>query len=142
MDHLQTQKEILRNIISSVNAPEDLSLHDWVQTYVVQEYAKGIAGDEQAIDDGVLLLRAIQNIYEGLMPSTPPVIGKRVFTKWGEFGILAARYFKPFAENEPAPSSLEDAWQNIDEAIGYFVEKKKMEESDDCSSSKVNGQNW
>jgi hypothetical protein len=56
-----------------------------------------------------------------MMPSTPPRQGKRLDTRWGEFGILAAQYFTPFFFGQPSPASLRDAWGCIDRSILLFV---------------------
>jgi hypothetical protein len=55
------------------------------------------------------------------MPSTPPKRGKRLDTRWGEFGILAAQYFAPIQFGAPSPASLRDAWGRIDPSILFFV---------------------
>ena len=61
------------------------------------------------------------------MPSTPPRRGKRLDTHWGEFGILAARYFAPLQFGTPVPNTLRDAWGRIDSAILYSVYGKPVE---------------
>lgn len=51
----------------------------------------------------------------------PPKRGKRLDTRWGEFGLLAAYYFAPLVFGTQKPTSLREAWQSIDRAILLFV---------------------
>ena len=42
---------------------------------------------------GQRLVYAISRLFIQMMPATPPRRGKRLDTRWGEFGMLAAEYF-------------------------------------------------
>jgi hypothetical protein len=64
---------------------------------------------------------AIEKVFIQMMPRTAPRRGKRLDTRWGEFGILASQYFAPLRFGTPAPTSLREAWARIDQSILYFV---------------------
>lgn len=70
---------------------------------------------------GEKLAAALQQVFRETMPSAPPRRGKRLDTRWGEFGLLAAQYFAPATFGIPVPHTQREAWQGIDEAILLFV---------------------
>jgi hypothetical protein len=70
---------------------------------------------------GIQLASAVSNIFRRMLPSAPPRRGLRLDTRWGEFGILAARYFGPYLYGSPYPSSLRESWRGIDSAILLFL---------------------
>ncbi len=80
---------------------------------------------------GQQLIDAIARLFPRLQPSAPPRRGKRLDSRWGEFGLLAALYFTPFNHGTPYPSSFTDAWGRIDPAILYFVFGRPAEELPD-----------
>jgi hypothetical protein len=63
----------------------------------------------------------VNEVFRKMMPLQPPRKGKRLDTRWGVFGILAAQYFAPLLRGNPFPSSLREAWGSIDESILFFV---------------------
>jgi hypothetical protein len=75
----------------------------------------------QNASPGVRLISAISELFTDTLPALPPRKGKRLDSRWGEFGILAALYFAPMRFGKPTPSSLRDAWGRIDKAILLFV---------------------
>jgi hypothetical protein len=56
-----------------------------------------------------------------MIPSGPPRAGKRLDTRWGAFGILAAQHFAPAILGTPVPSSQREAWESLDRSILFFV---------------------
>ena len=117
-----TQSEIktLLDILESVHNPEMLDTHPWVFRTFVQDV---IARDAslQIARPGRQLVGAIEMLFSQSMPSVPPRRGKRLDTRWGEFGIMAARYFAPLRFGTPIPGSLRDAWGRIDAVILLYV---------------------
>ncbi len=73
------------------------------------------------LSPGVQLVAALSDLFTTTIPSNPPRRGKRLDTRWGEFGLLAAQYFAPLQFGSPVPSSLRDAWGHIDHAILLYV---------------------
>jgi len=121
----------LKNILECVNAPDRLDDHPWTKSCVV---CHRIASDPslQNRKPGYQLLATLSALFRETMPSVPPKRGKRLDTKWGQFGILTALYFAPFEFNTVPPSSLADAWGRIDQAIPLFVYgKPDLEVSED-----------
>jgi hypothetical protein len=81
---------------------------------------------------GQRLVFAISRLFTQMMPTSPPRRGKRLDTRWGEFGILAAEYFAPLLYGEPTPASLREAWGHIDHCILLFVYGKSGENLPDA----------
>jgi hypothetical protein len=115
-EHFDTLKQILRQ----ARNPQALDDHPWTRSLVVQEMVSGASGSEPS-GPGQRLVDAIAGLFIRLQPSTPPRRGKRLDSRWGEFGLLAALYFTPFNHGTPYPTSFTDAWGRIDDAILYFV---------------------
>lgn len=115
--------EELKRVLHSIEHPHSLNDHPWAWSGFVKEHAQKFP-DLQALSRGELLLHTIKYHFLKLLPQSPPRPGKRIATKWGQFGILAARYFYPLTEGNPPPPTLEEAWRNIDESVNYFVEAK------------------
>ncbi len=115
-NQLETLKYILENSLQ----PQNLDAHPWVDSLIVLESAAN-AAELQDKKNGQQLVSAIGKLFTAMMPSTPPKHGKRLDTRWGEFGILAAQYFAPLVFGVPLPSSLRDAWGRIDQSILLFV---------------------
>ena len=81
---------------------------------------------------GQRLVLAVSKLFAQMMPSTPVKRGKRLDSRWAEFGILAALYFAPIQFGAPSPASLRDAWGRIDQSILYFVYGKRPAELSDA----------
>ena len=110
-EYLEELKTILENSLH----PQRLDSHPWSASPIVQEVDGDSAGP------GRRLVLAVSQLFAQMMPSTPPKRGKRLDTRWGEFGLLAAQYFAPLQYGAPSPASLRDAWGRIDASILLFV---------------------
>ncbi|MFZ5882125.1 MAG: DUF4012 domain-containing protein [Chloroflexota bacterium] len=115
-EYLEELKDILENSLH----PERLDAHPWTDSPIVQEV-------DASAGPGRRLVLAVSQLFAQMRPSTPPKRGKRLDTRWGEFGLLAAQYFAPLQYGTPSPASLRDAWGRIDQAILLFVYGKPAE---------------
>ncbi len=116
----RTDVEELRAILENFHNPETLNEHPWVS----RPFVTGFIAENQGFQNenpGLQLVHAVAELFSRMMPSTSPRHGKRLDTRWGEFGILAAQYFAPLKFGAPIPSSLRDAWGRIDESILLYV---------------------
>jgi hypothetical protein len=113
--------EALKFILENSQHPERLDSHPWAHSLLAGQ--AGNASDSP----GTRLVSAITSLFIESMPSAPPRQGKRLDTRWGEFGLLAAQYFVPILHGAPVPASLRDAWGRIDAAILLFVFGKPEE---------------
>ncbi len=114
------QLEALKFILENSVHPERLDAHPWAQSLM--------AIQEEGVSDapGLRLVRAISGLFVESMPAIPPRQGKRLDTRWGEFGLLAAQYFAPILHGVPLPASLREAWGRIDTAILLFAYDKPV----------------
>ncbi len=101
-----TSIELLKSILANLREPEQLNDHPWCDS-------KNGSGEG--------LVEMTTAAFRRMTPPGPPRDGKRLDTRWGAFGILAAQYFAPLALGEPFPSSLREAWNGLDRAILFFV---------------------
>lgn len=101
--------ELLKDVVSNLRTPSSLDSHPWAKP----ASAAGTPGE--------LLIREVVDTFRATLPPNPPRQGKRLDTRWGVFGILAAQYFAPFLRGKPFPTSLRDAWDEIDASILFFV---------------------
>ena len=108
--------ELLKSILVNLSEPAALNDHPWAVS------TRGAARQESGTDQlGNRLVTKVTAIFRRMMPVGPPRAGKRLDTRWGAFGILAAKYFAPLLLGMPFPSSLREAWENMDRSILYFV---------------------
>ena len=117
------QVELIKIILDNLRYPERLDEHSWTKSPVVQAEIK----EDPSLfhkGPGAQLIAALIRVFEESMPTTPPKRGKRLDTRWGKFGLLAARYFGPYLFGVPTPVSLRDAWGKIDQSLVLFVQKK------------------
>lgn len=114
----------LKYILDNIRAPERLSEHPWTKSLVVLEQAGSGKDPSSQKTAGYQLITALGVLFRNMMPSTPPRRGKRLDTRWCEFGLLAAEYFAPFLYGTIYPTSLRDAGGRIDQAIPLFVFSK------------------
>ena len=120
MSIAKNQIEELRNILENALHPWLLDTHPWTKSLAVQEEVlKDPSLGEKS--PGYKLIVVLSHLFCKMMPSTPPRRGKRLDTRWCQFGMLAAQYFAPFLFGTIFPISLRDAWGRIDQAIPYFV---------------------
>lgn len=112
--------ENLKFVLENLRFPERLDDHPWAHSRTVQEQ---VARDPALADKspGQQLVLVICDLFRQTMPATPPQNGKRLDTRWGRFGILAANYFAPHLFGRLQPHSLREAWRRIDQAILLFV---------------------
>ena len=115
-NHLETLKNILENSLHA----ELLDSHPWTKSLSVLDVVANNP-DLQDAPAGQQLVFFVGKIFAEMMPGTTPRHGKRLDTRWGEFGILAAQYFAPLKFGVPSPASLRDAWGHIDQSILLFV---------------------
>ncbi len=111
---------LLKEVLENIHFPQRLDTHPWVDSSFVQremERDPGLA----SLSPGERLIITLARLFQRLRPATPPRKGKRLDSRWGEFGLLAARYFAPVIFHLPFPSSLRDAWQTIDSALLLFT---------------------
>ncbi|MCJ7432322.1 MAG: DUF4012 domain-containing protein [Anaerolineales bacterium] len=66
-------------------------------------------------------METVTTAFRKMIPPGPPRAGKRMDTRWGTFGILAAQYFAPLALGIPFPTSLREAWESMDRSILFFA---------------------
>ncbi|HUH99251.1 MAG TPA: DUF4012 domain-containing protein [Anaerolineales bacterium] len=118
----RTSPEILKDILKKIDQPELLDSHPWTGSLFVRNAAETLPGLSQK-SPGQQLIFAIGDLFPRLMPSAPPRRGKRLDTRWGEFGILAAQYFAPLYFGTPYPTSLRDGWGSIDQSILLFLQR-------------------
>ncbi|MDO8754567.1 MAG: hypothetical protein Q7J80_11785, partial [Anaerolineales bacterium] len=98
--------ELLKPILANLRDPQLLDNHPW---------------SVPMNGSGERLVEMTMDAFRKMLPPAPPRIGKRLDTRWGAFGILAAQYFAPLALGEPFPSSLREAWNRMDRSILFFV---------------------
>jgi len=114
------QLEILRSILENALQPRLLDAHPWTRSLIVRQASVDMP-ELQDKSPGERLVSAISYLFIQMMPATAPRRGKRLDTRWGEFGMLAAEYFAPLLFGEPKPASLREAWGHIDQSILLFV---------------------
>jgi len=103
--------ELLKSLLAHLREPETLNDHPW---------AILISGSKEK-NSGTRLVDLITKVFRKTIPSGPPRAGKRLDTRWGAFGILAAQHFAPAILGTPIPSSLREAWESLDRSILFFV---------------------
>jgi len=114
------QLEELKNILTKALQPQLLDTHPWTRSLIVRQASVDMP-ELLKKSLGQRLVLAISRLFIQMMPATPPRQGKRLDTRWGEFGMLAAEYFAPLLFGEPTPASLREAWGHIDQSILLFV---------------------
>jgi hypothetical protein len=116
MERMSIHIESLKYILGNIHNPERLDAHPWTRGLIIQD---AVANMPELIHKslGQQLVTTIGRLFLQMMPSTPPKRGKRLDTRWGEFGILAAQYFAPLNFGTPYPTSLRDAWGRIDQTL-------------------------
>ncbi|NOT05039.1 MAG: DUF4012 domain-containing protein [Anaerolineales bacterium] len=105
----------LKVILENLRDPQALDSHPWATSKLAEDAAANGKNSGQGLVSGIIRL------FHEMKPSMPPRKGKRLDTRWGEFGLLAAYYFAPVVFNIKKPSSLREAWRSIDKTILLFV---------------------
>lgn len=119
---LNKPAETVKFILENLNNPERLDNHPWVMAAFVKEYLSK-QPEAKAFAPGRQLASALANLFIEWMPSSPPRQGKRLDTRWGEYGLLAAQYIEPFLSGTSNPRSLKESWSSIDQAINFLAAK-------------------
>ena len=105
----------LKVILENLRDPQALDSHPWAANKLAEDETSTKGHSGQGLASG------ITRLFQEMKPSMPPRKGKRLDTRWGEFGLLAAYYFAPAVFGAKRPSSLREAWRSIDKAILLFV---------------------
>ena len=116
MDRRADPFEAIKHILANIHQPELLDDHPWTRGLFVQ----AALSDDPAFSEqrpGQQLLIALAGLFPLMQPAAPPRNGKRLDSRWGEFGLLAALYYAPLVHGMPVPTSLRDAWARIDPSI-------------------------
>ena len=117
----------LKEILESIQNPENLDSHIWTKSLFVQDIIANKPNLKEQ-NSGSQLLIAIAELFRQMMPVSPPKHGLRLDARWSEFGFLAAKYFSPILFGHPLPASFQDAWERIDQSILLFVYGKTKTE--------------
>ena len=110
----------LKHILENANSASRLDDHIWAKSLTVCQFVAENPSLESC-NPGYQLLAALRSLFDEITPGTPPRRGKRLDTRWGQFGILGALYFAPIKFGTVRPATLVDAWGRIDEVILRFV---------------------
>ena len=121
MEQIEPQLDLLKQILDNLRTPGRLDTHPWAHSLTVQ--ATAAENSSWASESpGTQLVLTIAALFRQLMPASPPQRnGKRIDTRWGRFGILAANYFAPLLYGRFYPRALREAARRIDQAILLFV---------------------
>jgi len=110
---------LLKQVLDNLYSIGHLDKHPWIDSLFVQSYRESNK-EVQEENPGRQLVLAVCAAFKEMMPITPPKRGKRLDTRWGKFGLLAAQYFYPYELGLKQPESLRDAWAGIDQAILFY----------------------
>lgn len=116
----RTDIEFLRTILANIHNPGALNEHPWV----VRPFVRDVVSRHRELEKempGRQLIYAVCELFWKMLPGSPPRRGKRLDTRWAEFGILAAQYFAPLQFGTPVPKNLREAWGRMDQAILLYV---------------------
>lgn len=115
MKQLDGSIEALKEVLDGLRDPQALDSHPWT----ARKLSVNPANETQ--HTGRQLVLTLTHLFREMKPPMSPRRGKRLDTRWGEFGLLAAYYFAPLIFSAQKPSSLREAWHSIDRAILLFV---------------------
>ncbi len=111
---------LMQKVLEQIQQPGKLDSHPWTNSRAV----RNMGADSPLVASagpGERLVLALRILFLQMMPESPPHPGKLLDPRWGEFGVLAARYFAPLEFGVPVPISLRQAWSRIDASILLFV---------------------
>jgi hypothetical protein len=120
-----TPLDTLKQVLQHLREPEKLNQHPWA----------ALAAGPQQPDPGAALVELVLRVFRKTMPPAPPRARKRLDTRWAVFGLLAAQHFAPALRGRPAPNSQKAAWDDIDQAILFFVFENKPAPSQEQASA-------
>jgi hypothetical protein len=126
MQFIDNNLNELTHILLGMHQPAQFDAHPWTKSPLVKQACLDMP-EMIKKSPGQQLVIAIIELFTQMMPPNPPRRGKRLDTRWGEFGILASQYFAPAVFGWSAPVSLREAWGRIDQSILLFVYKKPVE---------------
>ena len=126
MSSKKNNLETLRSILENSHKPDLLDSHPWSKSLIVWQ-ASADMPELLEKSPGQRLVLAVSKLFTQMMPTSAPRRGKRLDTRWGEFGMLAAEYFAPLLFGEPIPTSKREAWGHIDQGILRFAYGKPVE---------------
>ena len=106
-----SQVELIKLVLLNVREPGLLNDHPW---------AILLSGPKEKAP-GARLVELVTCVFRKTIPPGPPRAGKRLDTRWGAFGILAAQHFAPLLYGTPIPGSQREAWASLDRSILFFV---------------------
>lgn len=128
MKPTSAQVNELKYILEHSLAPDRLDDHPWARSLMVRQRVQEVASLREK-SPGYRLVKSLSALFRQMMPSAPPRQGKRLDTRWCQFGMLAAEYFAPLEYGMAYPSSSRDAWGRMDTAIALFVFGESVFES-------------
>jgi hypothetical protein len=128
------ESEALKAILENLQNPESLDSHAWAGLTFVKEAVARLPSLREA-SPGRRLAVAVEALFYETMPGAPPRRGKRIDTRWGEFGLLAAQYFAPIRFGTRYPASMRDAWGRIDKSILLYVFGREHESLPESQTS-------
>jgi len=117
---LKKNTETTKYLLENLHDPERLENHPWVMSAFTKEYLS-THPEARELSPGRQLAAAFANLFVESMPASPPRQGKRLDTRWGEYGLLAAQYIVPFLNGTTKPRSLKESWTQIDQAIAALA---------------------
>jgi hypothetical protein len=120
---LKKATETTKYILENLHDPERLKNHPWVMSAFTKEYLS-IHPEARELSPGRQLAAAFANLFAESMPASPPRQGKRLDSRWGEYGLLAAQYIVPFLNVTAKPRSLKESWTQIDQAIAALAARQ------------------
>lgn len=85
----------IRFILGNIRSPECLDERPWTKSLLVSRAVT----ENPALDQrfpGYRLIVVLRTIFRQMMPGTPPKRGKRLDTRWCQFGMLAVEFFASF----------------------------------------------
>ena len=109
---------LLKKILAHLRDPAALNDHPWAIQIHLNARQHLQSGQPSA---GEQLVKMVESVFRKMLPINPPRKGKRLDTRWGVFGILAAQYFAPLIRGTSLPTSLREAWDSLDDSILLFV---------------------
>jgi len=117
---LGSSVELLKQVLEHLDSPAQLDGHPWAGSLWVQDQST-LEPELTALPPGPRLAAATARFFAGSLPPAPPRQGKRLDTRWAQYGLLASRYFSPYLHSLPYPDSLREAWHGMDAAILSFA---------------------
>lgn len=116
MTQIQMDIKNLKFILENMHTPEKLDEHPWLSSLLVKDFLERNP-EQPGNPPGMQLVKALGELFSTIQPGSPPRIGKRLDSRWGEYGLLSALYFVPYQNGHLPPTSLREACGLVDESI-------------------------